>query len=130
MGKNKQQFIIDNDLGPALKDYLPGKSRRAVECGLRPNAPDYPDVVRLCQRSEAMLVTADTEFPKHFARYQREHNVCCRGIVLLPSEELKQIKILAHYRGFRFDKARQANLCLNLRANPPEAYDLCDCPRD
>jgi hypothetical protein len=86
MSKKKQPFIIDNDLSAELKPYLPSDVRATVECGLRPNAPDYPDVVDLCQEEEAMLVAADTEFPDHLRRYQREHNTCW-GLVLLPSDE-------------------------------------------
>jgi hypothetical protein len=50
MSKKKQPFIIDHDLGVNLKPYLPAVARTTVECGLRANAPDYPDVVDLCQR--------------------------------------------------------------------------------
>ena len=140
MSKKKQTFIIDHNLSFALKSHLPGESRTIVECGLRPNAPDYPDVVDLCQRRGAMLVTADTEFTAHLKRYQREHNDCCWGLLLLPSDVLKQINMLKDYRSgrliipyplkgveFRFDKAQQSNLCVNLRANPPETSELCDC---
>src|SRR5258706_6252231 len=94
MSKKKQPFIIDNDLGVNLKAYLPADARTTVECGLPPHAPDYPDVVDLCQRENAILVTADTKFAQHFEKYQREHNACCWGLVLLPSEELKQIDLL------------------------------------
>jgi predicted nuclease of predicted toxin-antitoxin system len=72
MSKKKHAFIIDNDLSAELKPYLPSGARTTVESGLRPNAPDYPDVVDLCQREEAMLVTADREFPDHLRRYRRE----------------------------------------------------------
>jgi hypothetical protein len=50
MSKKKQPFIIDHDLGVNLKPYLPADARTTMECGLRANAPDYPDVVDLCQR--------------------------------------------------------------------------------
>ncbi len=86
MSKKRQPFIIDNDLGPAIKEYLPADSRTIVECGMRPHTPDYPFLLDLCQREEAMFVTADTEFPAHIKRYQREHNDCCWGLLLLPSE--------------------------------------------
>jgi hypothetical protein len=141
MSKKKQPFIIDNDLGANLKPYLPADARTTLECGLRPNAPDYPDVVDLCQRESALLVTADVEFPQHFKRYQREHNSCCRGLVLLPSDELKQIDLLKRIKAgklklkdpvgnaFHFEYARADNLLVNLRANPPEISDLCDCER-
>jgi predicted nuclease of predicted toxin-antitoxin system len=142
MSKKKQPFVIDNDLSAALKEYLPSDARTTVECGLRPNAPDYPDVVDLCQQEEAMLVTADTEFPDHLKRYQREHNTCCWGLVLLPSDELKQIEVLKRIKAgklkikhpvakvFHFDFARHENLFVNLRANPPEVTELCTCEWD
>ncbi|MGA3318725.1 MAG: DUF5615 family PIN-like protein [Candidatus Korobacteraceae bacterium] len=140
--KKKQPFIIDNDLSPKLKEYLPSDARTTVECGLPPHAPDYPDVVDLCQREEAMLITADTEFPDHLRRYQRAHNDCCWGLVLLPSEELKQIEILKRIKAgkmklkhpidrvFQFENARWENLFINLRANPPEVTELCTCEWD
>jgi hypothetical protein len=139
MSKKKQPFIIDHDLGTNLKLYLQADARTTLECGLGPNALDYPDVVDLCQRERALLVTADVEFPQHFKRYQREHNKCCYGLVLLPSEELKQIDILKRIKSgklklkdpigndFHFEYARADNLLVNLRANPPEISDLCDC---
>jgi len=142
MSKKKLPFIMDNDLSPELKQYLPSDARTTVECGLRPNAPDYPDVVDLCQQEEAMLVTSDREFPDHLRRYQREHNACCWGLVLLPSEELKQIEILKRIKGgklkikhpvdriFQFENARHENLFINLRANPPEVTELCTCEWD
>lgn len=142
MSKKKQPFIIDNDLSAVLRAYLPSDARTTLECGLRPNAPDYPDVVDLCQRDQAMLVTADTEFPNHMRRYQREHNTCCWGLVLLPSEELKQIEVLRRIRDgklkikhpisrvFQFEDARHENLFVNLRSNPPEVTELCTCEWD
>ena len=90
----------------------------------------------------AILVTADTEFLHHLRRYQREHNACCWGLVLLPSEELKQIDILRRIKAgklklkdpidevFHFENARADNLFVNLRANPPEISELCDCEWD
>ncbi len=142
MSKKRQPFIIDNDLGPAIKEYLPADSRTTVECGMRPNTPDYPFLLDLCQREEAMFVTADTEFPAHVKRYQREHNDCCWGLLLLPSEELKQIDVLKRLRDgkiklkhpkdddFKFDYARHENLFINLRADPPEVRELCACKWD
>lgn len=65
-----------------------------------------------------MLVTADTEFSDHLRRYQLEHNTCCWGLVLLPSEELKQIEVLKRVKAgklklrhpvdpvFQFEEAR------------------------
>lgn len=67
MGKKKQPFIIDEILSYKLKTYLPANARTTVECGMRKGTPDYPFLPDLCQREEAMLVTADTGFPgKHF----------------------------------------------------------------
>lgn len=141
MSKKRQPFIIDHDLSAKLKLSLPADARTTLECGLPPNAPDYPDVVDLCQRESAILVTSDVEFPQHFKRYQKEHNVCCRGLVLLPSEELKQIDILKRIKSgkmklkdpvgndLHFEYVRSDNLLVNLRANPPEISDLCNCER-
>jgi hypothetical protein len=142
MSKKKYPFIIDNDLSASLKKYLPSGARTTVECGLRPNAPDYPYVVELCQSEKAMLVTADTEFANHLKRYQREHNTCCWGLVLLPSEELKQIDVLKRIKAgrlkikhpvsetFQWEYARHENLFVNLRANLPEVAELCTCEWD
>lgn len=139
MSKKKQPFIIDEDLGPALKPYLPADSRTTVECGVRKGTPDYPFILDLCQRKEAMLVTADVEFPKHIKRYQKEHNECCWGLMLLPGDEAKQVEVLRRLKegkiklkhpkdpNFRFDYARHDNLFVNLRADPPQVTDLCDC---
>jgi hypothetical protein len=118
MSKRKQPFIIDEDLSAALKPYLPADARTTDECGIRKGAPDYPNVLDLCQREKAMLVTADVEFPRHIKPYQREHNECCWGLMLLSGEELKQIDILKRLKegkiklkhpkdkNFRFDFAR------------------------
>src|ERR1700677_4490130 len=76
----------------------PQNARSTVQCGLPAHAPDYPDVVDLCQKEKAILVTADTEFPDHLKRYQPKHNDCCWGLVLLPAEETKQIAILKRIR--------------------------------
>ncbi|MGD0445797.1 MAG: hypothetical protein ABSA39_17830 [Edaphobacter sp.] len=142
MSKKKYPFVIDNDLSVEIKKYLPGGARTTVECGLAPNAPDYPDVADLCQREEAMLVTADTEFPLHLARYQREHNTCCWGLILLPAEELKQVEVLKRIKAgklrikhpiagvFHFEEARHENLYVNLRSNPPVVQELCACEWD
>ena len=142
MSKKKQPFIIDENLGSALKPYLPADSRTTVECGMRKGTPDYPFVLDLCQREEAMLVTADIEFPRHIKRYQRAHNECCWGLMLLPAEELKQIDVLKRlkegkielkhpkYDDLKFDYARHDNLFVNLRADPPQVSDLCDCEWD
>jgi hypothetical protein len=139
MSKKKRPFIIDADLSSDLKKYLPADARSTVECGLRLNAPDYPDVVNLCQHEEAILVTADTQFSDHLRRYQREHNECCWGLVLLPSEEIKQIEVLKRIAAgklkikdpldkvFHWENARHDNLFVNLRANPPQVTELCDC---
>lgn len=139
MSKKKQPFILDEDLGDAPKRYLPADARTTVECGLRRGAKDYPFLLDLCQREEAMLVTADTEFPKHIARYQREHNDCCWGLLLLPGEEAKQIDVLRRLKegriklkhprdpDLKFDYARHDNLFINLRADPPEVRELCEC---
>jgi hypothetical protein len=139
MSKKKQPFIIDNDLSSKLKPYLPGDARTTVECGLPPHAPDYPDVVALCFREKAILVTADVEFPAHFKRYQKERNDCCRGLILLPADELRQIDILKRIKErkitlkhpvddeFSFETVRWDNLLVNLRANPPEVAELCNC---
>ena len=82
-------FIIDENLGAAIKAYLPAGSRTTVECGMRKGTPDLPFVLDLCQREEAMLVTADIEFPRHIKKYQRSHNDCCWGLMLLPADEAK-----------------------------------------
>ncbi len=94
MSKKKQPFITDESLSPTLKPYLPADSRTTVECGLRKGTKDYPWIMDLCQREQAMLVTADLGFGKHVARYQREHNDCCWGLLLLPDNEGKQIEML------------------------------------
>jgi hypothetical protein len=142
MSKKKQPFIIDEDLSAALKPYLPADSRTTVECGLRKGTPDFPFVLDLCQREKAMLVTADIEFPKHVKRYQRSHNDCCWGLMLLPDGELNQIALLKSLKegkiklnhpkvkDFKFDFARHDNLFINLRANPPNVSELCDCEWD
>ena len=139
MSSKKQPFIIDNDLGPAIREFLPKDARTTVECGLPPHAPDNPDVVDLCQREEAILVTADTEFPQHFKKYQKANNACCWGLLLLPGEEQKQIEVLKRLKTgklqlkhprdevFRFEDVRWDNLLVNLRANPPEIAELCSC---
>jgi len=93
----------------------------------------------LCFREEAILVTADTEFPAHIKRYQKEHNDCCRGLLLLPSEELKQTDVLKRLKNkkiilkhpvddeFSFETARWDNLLINLKANPPQVSEFCNC---
>ena len=40
--KKKQPFIIDENLGDALKPYLPGDPRPTVECGMRKGTKDFP----------------------------------------------------------------------------------------
>jgi hypothetical protein len=139
MNKKKQPFILDNDLGECIKEYLPREARRTVEFGLPPHAADNPDVLDLCQREEAILVTADVEFPRHFRKYQKAHNYCCWGLILLPAEEPKQIDVLKRAKAgklnlkhpkeeiFRFEDVRMDNLLVNLRANPPYVAELCDC---
>jgi predicted nuclease of predicted toxin-antitoxin system len=139
MSDKKQPFIIDNDLSPRLKDHLPREARTTVECGLRPNAPDNPNVINLCQRKNAILVTADTGFLKHIKDYQRRHNDCCWGLLLLPDGELSQVDALSRLQQgkiklvhpkletFSFELVRHDNLIVNLRANPPEIRELCDC---
>jgi hypothetical protein len=72
--------------------------RTTVECGLGPNAPDYAGGCRFMPERGAMLVTADKEFPDDLGHYQREHNDCCWGLILLPSDELKQIEVLKRVR--------------------------------
>jgi hypothetical protein len=71
--------------------------------------------------------------------YQKAHNDCCWGLLLLPDGELKQIDVLTRLRAgklklkhpreeiFRFEHVRLDNLLVNLRANPPEIGELCDC---
>ena len=93
----------------------------------------------LCQRENAILITADVEFWKHFQNYQRTHNRCCWGLVLLPGEEQKQVDVLKRVKAgklalkhptmriFSFEDVRHDNLFVNLRANPPEVRELCDC---
>lgn len=142
MSKKKQPFITDENLGEAIKPYLPADSRTTVECGLRKGTKDYPFVMDLCQREKAMLVTKDIGFLEHVKRYQREHNECCWGLLLLPDNEGKQIEVLRHLKegkiqlkhpkghDFKFDFARHENLCINLRANPPRVTELCDCEWD
>src|ERR1700734_4114107 len=94
MSKKKQPFIIDENLSTGIKPYLPADSRTTVECGLKSGTEDYPFVLDLCQREEAMLVTADIEFPRLIKKYQLTHNNCCWGLMLLPGEEIKQINVL------------------------------------
>jgi hypothetical protein len=89
-----------------------------------------------------MLVTADTGFPDHIKRYQREHNDCCWGLLLLPDKESKQIDVLKRLKerkiklkhpkhpALHFDLARHQNLFVNLRADPPKVTELCDCEWD
>ena len=139
MSKKKQAFILDEDLSDALKPHLPAASRTTVECGLRKGTKDYPFVLDLCQKEQAMLVTADTGFPDHIKRYQREHNDCCWGLLLLPDKESKQIDVLKRLKegkiklkhpkdpALHFDLARHQNLFVNLRADPPKVTELCDC---
>lgn len=45
-----------------------------------------------------MLVTTDKAFPDHLRRYPREHNECCWGLILLPTDELKRIEIRKRIR--------------------------------
>jgi predicted nuclease of predicted toxin-antitoxin system len=139
MSDKKAPFIIDNDLSPRLKKYLPRDAKTTTECGLRPHAPDNPDVLDLCQRKNAILVTADTGFMKHVRDYQRAHNECCWGVLLLPDGEVNQIEVLSRLRSgkitftypklktFTFELARHDNLFINLRGNPPVIRELCDC---
>jgi hypothetical protein len=142
MSRKKQPFIIDENLGAAIKAYLPAGSRTTVECGVRKGTPDLPFVLDLCQREEAMLVSADIEFPRHVKKYQLSHNDCCWGLMLLPADEAKQIEVLQRLKqgkiklthpyipDFHFDYARHDNLFINLRADPPTVSDLCDCEWD
>jgi predicted nuclease of predicted toxin-antitoxin system len=142
MSKKKQPFIIDENLSAALKPYLPADSRTTVECGLPKGTKDYPWIMDLCQRKKAMLVTADLGFCKHVARYQRERNDCCWGLLLLPDNEGKQIELLKKLGDgkiklkhpvddeFHFDAARHENLCVNSIANPPQVTELCNCEWD
>ena len=139
MSDKKQPFIIDENLSSRLKDYLPREARTTVEWGLPPHAPDNPDVLDLCQRENAILVTADKGFLKHIKDYQRTHNDCCWGLLLLPDGELNQIDVLSRLkegkiklsypklREFSFKLVRHDNLIVNLRTNPPEVRELCDC---
>ncbi|MGA3332706.1 MAG: DUF5615 family PIN-like protein [Terracidiphilus sp.] len=139
MSNKKQPFIIDNDLSPRLRQYLPRNARTTAECGLRPHAPDNPNVIDLCQRKNAILVTADAGFLKHIKNYQRSHNDCCWGLLLLPDGELNQIDVLSRLKEgkiklahpkletFSFELVRHDNLIVNLRSNPPEIRELCDC---
>ena len=137
--RKKRLFIIDHDLGDSIREYLPaGEVKRTTEYGLPSSAKD-PSVVDLCTREEAILVTADAEFPVHFAKYQKAHNTCCWGLLLLPDGELNQIRVLQRFRDgklqlshpklekFTFEEARHSNLFVNLRANPPQVGELCDC---
>ena len=139
MTRKSKPFILDADLSPALKGCLPRGARTTVEHGLRANAPDNPEVIDLCQREHAILVTADKGYVRHFKDYQRAHNDCCWGLLLLPDGELKQIDLLQRLRAgklrlkhpkdevFRFEDVRNDNLLVNLSANPPRVAELCDC---
>lgn len=142
MTKKNQPFILDADLSSNLKHYLQMGARTTVEYGLRHNAPDNPDVINLCQREHAILITADTGFLQHFRDYQKAHNDCCWGLLLLPDCELRQIDVLSRLRAgklrlkhpkddvLRFEDVRNDNLLVNLRANPPEIGELCMCEWD
>ena len=140
MSHKKQPFIIDNNLkNPRIKEYLPRDSKTTVELGLRPNALDNLDVVDICARKAAILVTADTGFPLHFRDYQKSTNDCCWGLMLLPDGIEKQLNVLQKLKDgkiklthpkletFNFESARHDNLFINLRANPPQIGELCDC---
>lgn len=139
MTKKNRPFIVDANLSSTLKSCLPLGARTTAECGLRHNAPDNPDVIDLCQRQHAILVTADAGFVQHFRDYQNSHNECCWGLLLLPDGELRQIEVLnrlrvgklmlkhPHDEIFRFEDVRNDNLLVNLRANPPEIGELCEC---
>jgi hypothetical protein len=75
-------------------------------------------------------------------RYQREHNDCCWGLLLLPDGQIKQIETLKRLKDgkiklihpvgddFHVDNARHENLCINLRSDPPKVTELCDCEWD
>jgi hypothetical protein len=139
MNHKKHPFILDNNLNnPQLNDYLPRSAKTTVECGLKPHDKD-PLIVELCQRNHAILVTADLEFLKHFHDYQRSHNRCCWGLVMLPGEKLKQVEVLNKIKKgklrlrhdrlepFTFEDVRQCNLYVNLRADPPQIDEICDC---
>jgi len=80
MSRKKQPFIIDENLGAAIKAYLPAGSRTTVECGVRKGTPDLPFVLDLCQREEAMLVSADIEFPRHIKKYQLPPTTIVAGV--------------------------------------------------
>lgn len=141
MSGKPRPFIIDKNLSPRLKDYLPGDGKTTIECGLPQHALDNPDILDLCQRENAMLVTADEGFiTKHIRAYQRSHNDCCWGVLLLPNDIIKQINLLQRLKEgkiklsypklprFTFDLARHDNLLVDLRTNPPAVRELCGCP--
>ena len=142
MSKKKRPFVVDENLSEKVKRFLPSDSRTTVECGLKKGTKDYPWIIDLCQREEAMLVTADVGIHDHIARYQREHDDCCWGLLLLPDNDGKQIELLKRLKDgkiklnhplgdeFHFDIARHENLCVNLRANPPAVTELCNCGWD
>lgn len=139
MTRKNRPFIIDANLNSILKSYLPLGARTTTEYGLRQSAPDNPDIIYLCQRERAILVTADARILQHFRDYQRAHNSCCWGLLLLPDGELHQIDILRRLRAgklklkhprddvFRFEDVRNDNLLVNLRTHPPEIGELCNC---
>jgi hypothetical protein len=138
MNQKKQPFILDYNLSPVLKSHLPKDSRTTVECGLAPHAPDDL-VVELCQREQAILVTAEIEFLDHFRAHQRSHNECCWGLMMLPADTQKQVDVLQRVksgklrlkhpkeRQFLFEDVRHDNLYVNLRANTPEVQEICEC---
>jgi Domain of unknown function (DUF5615) len=141
MSGKPRPFIIDKNLSPRLKAYLPRDGKTTTECGLPQHAPDNPDILDLCQRENAMLVTADEGFIKeHIKDYQRAHNDCCWGVLLLPDGIIRQIELLQRLKEgkiklaypklkrFTFDLARHDNLLIDLRANPPSVSELCACP--
>lgn len=138
--KKKQPFIFDVHIGPETRSLFPRPGRTTLECGLPHNALDNPDILDLCQREEAILVTADKGFPKHVRKYQKSTNHCAWGVVLLPDVELERVDVLKRLKDGKirlkhplgddldFKDARFDNLLVNLQSNPPKVTELCDCP--
>jgi hypothetical protein len=143
VSRKKVPFILDIHIGPEARAALPRPGKSTVEYGLPRHAPDNPEILDLCQREEGMLVTADVGFREHVKAWQKAHNDCAWGMILLPSEDLKAAAVLKSWQDgkvklyhprdgdeLHYDLARGSNLLIDFRVDPPKVTELCDCPWD
>jgi hypothetical protein len=137
---SKAHFMLDNSVKHLKTCFARGAAKTNTDCGLKEYDDDFL-VIEKAWKEGAILITTDVKVVAKCRKFQKDHNTCLYGLLLLPDGKVPQERVLNDLRARRktlrhphyknhvtWEHVRTANLFVNARVpSNPTLQELCDC---